>query len=75
MPHMVLLSFISSMGAIIVAFAVFYAKILLTHKEVIVSSHLELVDVTSEWFAQSNNYRTLALKLINQHFIVSELIN
>lgn len=41
MPHMVLLSFISSMGAIIVALLCFLREILLTAKEVIVSSHLD----------------------------------
>lgn len=41
MPHMVLLSFISSMGAIIVALLCFLREILLTAKELIVSSHLD----------------------------------
>lgn len=41
MPHMVLLSFISSMGAIIVALLCFLREILLTSSEVIVSSHIE----------------------------------
>ncbi|MGJ8619266.1 MAG: DUF2721 domain-containing protein [Methylophilaceae bacterium] len=41
MPHMVLLSFISSMGAIIVALLCFLREILLTSNEAIVSSHLE----------------------------------
>jgi hypothetical protein len=39
MPHMVLLSFISSMGAIIVALLCFLREILLTSKEMIVSSN------------------------------------
>lgn len=37
MPHMVLLSFLSSMGAIIIALLCFLMEILLTTKEVIVS--------------------------------------
>lgn len=39
MPHMVLLSFISSMGAIIVALLCFLREILLTSNEAIISSH------------------------------------
>lgn len=41
MPHMVLMSFISSMGAIIIALLFFLREILLTSKEVIVSSNLD----------------------------------
>ncbi len=41
MPHMVLLSFISSMGAIIMALLCFLREILLTAKEVIISSYLD----------------------------------
>ena len=41
MPHMVLLSFVSSMGAIIVALLCFLREILLTSNEAIVSSHLD----------------------------------
>lgn len=41
MPHMVLMSFISSMGAIIIALLFFLREILLTSQEVIVSSHLD----------------------------------
>ncbi len=41
MPHMVLLSFICSMGAIIVALLCFLREILLTSNEAIVSSHLD----------------------------------
>jgi len=39
MPHMVLLSFISSMGAIIVALLCFLREILLTSNEAIISSN------------------------------------
>jgi hypothetical protein len=42
MPHMVLLSFISSMGAIIVALLCFLREILLTSNEAIISSNLAL---------------------------------
>jgi len=41
MPHIVLWSFISSMGAIIVALLCFLREILLTSNEAIISSHIE----------------------------------
>lgn len=41
MPHMVLGSFISSMGAIILALLCFLREILLTTNEAIISSHLD----------------------------------
>jgi hypothetical protein len=41
MPHVVLLSFISAMGAIIITLLCFLREILLTSKEVIVASRLD----------------------------------